>query len=67
MANATIKAISVRIRDAFLKGNTSVILNGKKFVIERVYGAEWRLTDDHNTDLGLRFTASHGKLSFFMA
>lgn len=67
MANGTIRAIIQKITDAVNGNKDMVLLAGKFWKLEHVNGFEYRITDDHNTDVGLRWTNDHGKLSFFMA
>ena len=68
MRNATVKAIALRVKDAFLAGKFTVILNGVKYDIEK--GArphEYYLCNDTVGEIGLRFIADNRKLNFFLA
>ena len=67
MAHGTIKAIIQKITDAVNNNKDMVLLAGKFWKLEHVNGNEYRITDDHNTDAGLRWTNINGKLYFFMA
>lgn len=68
MANATIKAIALRVKDAFLAGKFTVTLNGQKYDIAKGGRPhEYYLCNDTIGEIGLRFFANDKKLSFFLA
>ena len=68
MGNATVKAIIIKVRDAFLAGKFTVILNGVKYDIAKGGRPhEYYLRNDTVGEIGLRFIANDKKLRFFLA
>lgn len=67
MAESIFRAFSRDIAKAFLQGKYKAKVFNKEFILEHVAGVEWRVTDTSEHDIGLRFTASNGKLHFFLA
>lgn len=67
MANAIIAQLSREVGHAYTNGRTSLRAFGKLFKLEKVFGNQWRLTDEAGNDVGLRFNVNDKKLSFFMA
>lgn len=67
MSQSIIRVIVREVVRAFRSGNFTISAFGKLFVLEHVNGTEYRLTDDRNTDCGIRFKYDHGNVSWFMA
>ena len=67
MAEGTIKAIMLKVSDAFLSGKDSVMLNGQKYdILEGAKPHEYYIGNDRVGAIGLRFFAENRKLSFFI-
>ena len=67
MANAIIRHLSLEIRHAYMAGKYSARVFGKVFLLEHIFGKQWRVTDEAGNDIGLRFDVESGNLKFFLA
>lgn len=64
MRNGLIKAISLKVKDAFLDGKSSVTFNGNTFSIEEGGRPHEYYLSANGVSIGLRFTAMNNNLSF---